>query len=108
MLDLTSYEMLEVGRSFLDSSAVAFTRGLALGSAYLVVAYRVGKQLTTLQVTIVNAAFLLFCAQALFTAYIDEQFGGYLVSTVAKHGPFSPPDVIEYVGWVMIPANQPL
>ena len=105
MLELTSYEMLDVGRSFLDSSAIAFTRGLALGSAYLVVAYRAGKELTTLQVTIVNVAFLVFCGQALFTAFVDQQLGGHLVERAVNQGQTAIPAITDHVAVVMVAAG---
>jgi hypothetical protein len=105
MLELTSYEMLDAGRSFLDSSAVAFTRGLALGSAYLVVAYRAGRELTTLQVTIINVAFLVFCGQALFIAFVDQQLGSHLVDTATAQGPIVAPSVMGHVDWVMVTAS---
>ena len=105
MLELTSYEMLDVGRSFLDSSAIAFTRGLALGSAYLVVAYRAGKELTTLQVTIVNVAFLVFCGQALFTAFADQQLGGQLVERAVNQGQTAIPAIMDHVAVVMVAAG---
>jgi hypothetical protein len=105
MMELTSYEMLDVGRSFLDSSAVAFTRGLALGSAYLVVAYRAGRELSKLQVSIINVGFLVFCGQALFVAFVDQQLGAYLIETVASHGPLEPPDAMGHLDWIMITAS---
>ena len=105
MLELTSYEMIDAGRSFLDSSAVSFTRGLALGSAYLVVAYRAGRELTSLQVTIINISFLVFCGQALFIASVDSQVGATLLaSAAAGQGHLvAAPVGMEYMDLVMVP-----
>ena len=101
MMELTSYEMLDVGRSFLDASAVSFTRGLALGSTYLVVAYRAGKQLTTLQVSIINVAFLLFCGQALMAALVEWQYGDNLVRTADQGGVGVMIEPLAHTGLVM-------
>ena len=107
MLELTSYEMIDAGRSFIDSSGVAFTRGLALGSAYLVVAYRAGSELTKLQVTIINLGFLVFCGQALFVAAVDSRVGAALLEAAAagQSQLLAAPAGMEYIDLVMVPVG---
>ena len=107
MQELTSYEMIDVGRSFLDASAVAFTRGLALGSAYLVVAYRAGSELSRLQVSIVNLGFLVFCGQALIVAAVDSQVGATLLeaSAAGQSLLLAAPAGMQYMELVMLPAG---
>ena len=46
MLDLTNYEMLDLAMSHTDASVDDLNRALALGSAYLICAYKAGKDLT--------------------------------------------------------------
>ena len=103
MLELTSYEMIDAGRTFTDGSSVAFTRGLALGSAYLVVAYRAGSELTKLQVTIINIGFLVFCGQALLIASVDARAGAALLEAAsASQSQLLPaPAGIQYMMLVM-------
>lgn len=70
---MTVYEALDLGRSHVNGATDDLNRALALGSAYLIAAYRVGKELTTLQVSIINFGFFVFVIQALFGVYGEVQ-----------------------------------
>ena len=62
MLELmTPYEMLDLAMSHTNASVDDLNRALALGSAYLIAAYKVGRSLTTFQVSIINIGFAVFC-----------------------------------------------
>ena len=65
MIELTHYEMLDLAHSHTNAAVADLNRALALGSAYLIVAYRAGKELTKFQVTIINMGFIVFAGQAL-------------------------------------------
>ncbi|MEP5322255.1 hypothetical protein [Marinobacter alexandrii] len=65
MVELTHYEMLDLAHSHMNAAVIDLNRALALGSAYLVVAYKAGKQLTRFQVTIINIGFVVFAGQAM-------------------------------------------
>ena len=66
MLEMNSYEMLDLANAHVGSSVDDLNRGLALGSAYLMCAFKVGKDLSRLQVSIINVGFLVFVGQAFF------------------------------------------
>ena len=69
MLEMSSYEMLDLAATHSSAAVDDLNRALALGSAYLIVAYRAGRALTALQVSIINIGFVLFCGQALMGIY---------------------------------------
>jgi hypothetical protein len=71
MLDLSHYEMLDLAATHASAAVDDLNRALALGSAYLIVAYRAGRELTTLQVSIINIGFVIFCGQALMGIYTE-------------------------------------
>lgn len=71
MLEMSSYEMLDLAATHASIAIDDLNRALALGSAYLVVAYRAGRALTKLQVSIINIGFALFCGQALIGIYTE-------------------------------------
>jgi len=66
MLEMSAYEILDLAMSHTAASIDDLNRALALGSAYLIVAYRVGRDLTTFQVSIINVGFFVFVGQALW------------------------------------------
>ena len=58
MLDLTNYEMLDLAHAHIANATDDLNRLAAAFTAYLVVAYRAGKELTRFQVTVVNVFFI--------------------------------------------------
>ena len=81
MLEMTSYEMLDLANGHVSASVDDLNRALALGSAYLMCAYKAGKELTRLQVSIINAGFLVFVGQALIGA--SSEFAAAMALTEA-------------------------
>ena len=69
MIEMTSYEMLDLARSHAAGASEDFNRYLAMITAYLVTAYIVGRELTKVQVTIVNIGFVTLAAQSVFGMY---------------------------------------
>ena len=68
MLELTNYEMLELANSHIANATDDLNRLAAAVTAYLMVAYRVGKDLTRFQVFIISVFFLVITLQAGFGA----------------------------------------
>ena len=71
MLEMSSYEMLDLAATNISAAVDDLNRALALGSAYLVMDYRAGRTLTKLQVSLINIEFVLFCGQALMGIYTE-------------------------------------
>jgi len=71
MLDLTNFELLDIAMSHVNASVDDLSRGLALGSAYLICAYKAGRELTRFQVSIINIGFVVFVGQAMFGAHSE-------------------------------------
>lgn len=57
---MTEAELLEVSANITEAVISTVTLYLSVVSAYLVVAYIVGKQLSTFQVTVINVLFVVF------------------------------------------------
>lgn len=68
MLELTNYEMLELANSHISNASDDLNRLAAVVSAYLIVAYRVGKDLTRFQVGTINVFFTIVAGQAVIGA----------------------------------------
>lgn len=64
MLDLTNYEMLDLASSHIANASDDLNRLAAAVTAYLLVAYRAGKDLTRFQVLVVNVFFTVIALQA--------------------------------------------
>jgi len=73
MLELSHYEMLDLAATHGSAAIDDLNRALALGSAYLIVAYRAGRELTALQVSIINIGFVMFAGQALLSIYYEVE-----------------------------------
>ena len=71
MLEMSSYEMLDLAATNTSASVDDLNRALALCSAYLVVDYRAGRTLTKLQLSLINIGLVLFCGQALMGIYTE-------------------------------------
>jgi len=71
MLELTNYEMLDLAMSHVNASVDDLNRALALGSAYLICAYKVGRELTRFQVSVINVGFIVFVGQAMFGSHVE-------------------------------------
>ena len=76
MLEMTSYEFLEIANNARDSAMEDLNRALALCSAFLVAAYQAGRELTGLQVRILCIGFVLATGQAVTSMY--GAIGGYI------------------------------
>lgn len=96
MLDLSHYEMLDLAAMHSSAAIDDLNRALALGSAYLIVAYRAGRELTTLQVSIINVGFLVFCGQALIGIYTEVEMAADF-KTAAYGNEALPPGVLSNV-----------
>lgn len=73
MLELmTPYEMLDLSRSHVNGASDDMNRLLALCSAYLIAAYRVGRELTKFQVSIINIGFIATAGQAVWGGYAEN------------------------------------
>ena len=82
MLDLSHYEMLDLAATHASAAVDDLNRALALGSAYLIVAHRAGRKLTTLQVSIISIGFVIFCGQALTGVYAEVDMEAEFSSAV--------------------------
>jgi hypothetical protein len=82
MLDLSHYEMLDLAATHGSAAVDDLNRALALGSAYLIVAHRAGRKLTTLQVSIISIGFVIFCGQALTSVYAEVEMAAEFSSAV--------------------------
>lgn len=73
MLELmTPHEMLDMGRSHVIGASDDINGALVLSSAYLLAAYRVGRELSKFQVSIITIGFILSVGQAIWSAYIEN------------------------------------
>ena len=64
LLDLTNYEMLDLANSHVANAADDLNRLTAAFTAYLIVSYKAGKELTKFQVLIVTVLFVFVAGQA--------------------------------------------
>ena len=64
----TAYELSDLAIGHIANSSDDINRLLALFTAYLITAYRVGAELTRLQVSIINVGFLALVAAFSFSA----------------------------------------
>ena len=69
---MTEYEILDLAMGHVNAAVDDLNRALALGSAYLLCAYKIGKELTRFQVSIINIGFVVFVGQAMHGAYIEH------------------------------------
>lgn len=94
MIELTSYEALDLARSHVNGATDDINRFMAVATAYLVTAYRAGRDLTTFQVSIINIGFILVAAQSIFGAwgegwsfvhYVRIAYPEFAASEVSPH-----------------------
>ena len=64
MLDLTNYEMLDLANSHVANAADDLNRLTAAFTAYLIVSYKAGHELTKFQTSIVTVLFVFVAGQA--------------------------------------------
>lgn len=64
LLDLTNYEMLDLANSHIANASDDLNRLTAAFTAYLIVSYKAGKELTRFQVLIVTVLFVFVAGQA--------------------------------------------
>ena len=84
MEELTAYEMLDLAMGHINASVDDLNRLLAIGSAYLVCAYKAGKELTRFQVTVINIGFVIFSAQALVGVIGEYSAAGIYYAAVSN------------------------
>lgn len=73
MLELmTPYEMLDLGRSHVNGASDDMNRVLALCSAYLIAAFKAGKELNRFQVSVINIGFIATAGQAVWGGYAES------------------------------------
>ena len=85
MLDLSHYELLDLAATHSSAAIDDLNRALALGSAYLIVAYRAGRELSTLQVSIISIGFVIFCGQALTGIYAEvDRAAGFRTAALGQ------------------------
>ena len=98
MLDLSNYEMLELASSHISNASDDLNRLAAVVSAYLIVAYRAGKNLTLFQVGTVNVLFTVIAGQAVIGAGAEnnqallfwrEVYGDEYVATAITIGKYA-------------------
>lgn len=63
------YELFDIAATYQELSYSWITIFVTAFSAYLVVAYAVGKQLSSFQVIIINSCFVVFCSLCIYAAY---------------------------------------
>jgi hypothetical protein len=103
VLDLTNYEMLELANSHVANGADDLNRLAAAVTAYLLVAYRAGKELTRFQVIIINVFFVTIATQASFGA-IGEQSAAirYWVAVLgAENFPVQKWTIMGYIAHIL-------
>lgn len=69
ILDLTNYEMLDLAHSHISNGTDDLNRLAAAFTAYLIVSYRAGRELSAFQCTVVTFFFVSVVAQAAVGAY---------------------------------------
>lgn len=102
MIEMTTYEMLDLANSHAAGASDDFNRYLAIISAYLITAYNAGRALTKFQVSVINTGFVIFAGQCIAgmrwemgeqTYYLGKAWGA---TSEAAAGGISFADMVQY------------
>jgi hypothetical protein len=105
MFDLTNYEMLELANSHISNASDDLNRLAAVVSAYLVVAYRVGRDLTLFQVATINVFFTVVAGQAVVGAGAENTQALMFWAEVYGEEPIAGAILIREYAWIPILAG---
>ncbi len=87
---MTEYELVDVVASYASGGGTFFTIWLTILSAYAITAYVAGKNLTSFQVTWLNALYLFAAGLAIFGFYGQFQSQLFYIKQLQSLNPESP------------------